>query len=30
MNDIKFNVFVVDDKQTIYPLYTSNKICDKT
>ena len=30
MNDIKFNVFGVDDKQSIYPLYISNKICDKT
>ena len=30
MNDIKFNVFDVDDKQSIYPLYISNKICDKT
>ena len=30
MNDIKFNVFGVDDKQSIYPLYSSNKICDKT
>ena len=30
MNDIKFNVFGVDDTQSIYPLYTSNKICDKT
>ena len=29
MNDIKFNVFGVDDKQSIYPLYMSNKICDK-
>ena len=30
MNDIEFNVFCVDDKQSIYPLYISNKICDKT
>ena len=30
MNDIEFNVFGVDDKQSIYPLYISNKICDKT
>ena len=30
MNDIKFYVFGVDDKQSIYPLYISNKICDKT
>ena len=30
MNDIKFNVFGVDDKQSIYPLYIFNKICDKT
>ena len=30
MNDIKFNVFGVDDKQSIYPLYISNKISDKT
>ena len=30
MNDIKLNVFGVDDKQSIYPLYISNKICDKT
>ena len=30
MNDIKFNVFGVDDKQSIYPLYISNKIDDKT
>ena len=28
MNDIKFNVFSVDDKQSIYPLYISYKICD--
>ena len=25
MNDIKFNVFRIDDKQSIYPLYISNK-----
>ena len=30
MNDIKFNVFGVDDKESIYPLYVSKKICDKT
>ena len=30
MNDITFNVFGVDDTQSIYPLYISNKICDKT
>ena len=30
MNDIKFNVFGVDDKQSIYPIYISNKIYDKT
>ena len=30
MNDIKFNVFGVDDKKSIYPLYISNKNCDKT
>ena len=30
MNNIKFNVFGVDDKQSIYPLYISNKICDTT
>ena len=30
MNDIKFNVFGVDDQQSIYRLYISNKICDKT
>ena len=30
MNDIKFNVFGVNDKQSIYPLYISNEICDKT
>ena len=29
MNYIKFNLFGVDDKQSIYPLYISNKICDK-
>ena len=28
--NIKFNVFGVDDKQPIYPIYISNKICDKT
>ena len=26
MNDIKFNVFGVDDKQSIYPLYISDII----
>ena len=30
MNEIKFNLFVVDDTQSIYPLYISNKFCDKT
>ena len=30
MYDIKFNVFGVDDKQSIYPLYISNKICHKS
>ena len=30
INDIKFNVFGVDDKESIYPLYISNQICDKT
>ena len=30
MNDIKFIVFGVDYKQAIYPVYISNKICDKT
>ena len=25
-----FNVFGVDDKESIYPLCISNKICDKT
>ena len=30
MNDIKFNVFGVDDKESIYPLYISKEICDKT
>ena len=29
MNDIKFNVFGVDDKQSIYPLYISNKFVIK-
>ena len=28
--DIKFNVYGVTKDQTIYPLYTFNKICDKT
>ena len=30
MNDIKFNVFGVGDKESIYPLYISKKNCDKT
>ena len=30
MNDIKFIVFSVDDKESIYPLYISKTICDKT
>ena len=30
MNNIRFNVFGVDDKQSIYPLYNSKKNCDKT
>ena len=30
MNYIKFNVFGIDYKQSIYPLFISNKICDKT
>ena len=30
MNDIRFNVFSEDGTQSIYPLYISNKICDKT
>ena len=30
INDIKFKAFGVDNKQSIYPLYISNKICDKT
>ena len=30
MNVIKFNVFDVDDKQSVYFLYISNNICDKT
>ena len=29
MNDIKFNVFCIDDKQSIYRLYIYNKICGK-
>ena len=29
-DDIRFNVYGVTKYQTIYPLYTSNKICDKT
>ena len=28
-DDIRFNVYGVTKDQTIYPLYTSNKICDK-
>ena len=30
VNDIKFNIFGVHNKQSIYSLYISNKICDKT
>ena len=30
MNDIRFNVFGVCGKQSIYPVHISNKICDKT
>ena len=29
-DDIRFNVYGVTKDQTVYPLYTSNKICDKT
>ena len=29
-DDIRFKVYGVTKDQTIYPLYTSNKICDKT
>ena len=29
-DDIRFNVYGVTKEQTIYPLYTSDKICDKT
>ena len=29
-DDIRFNVFGVDDKQSIYPLSISKKICDRT
>ena len=29
-DDIRFSVYGVTKDQTIYPLYTSNKICDKT
>ena len=29
-DDIRFNVYGVTKDQTIYPLYTSNKNCDKT
>ena len=29
-DDIRFNVYGVTKDQTIYPLYTSNKICDIT
>ena len=29
-DDIRFNVCGVTKDQTIYPLYMSNKICDKT
>ena len=28
--NIKFNVFGVDDKELIYPLYISKRKCDKT
>ena len=28
--NIKFNVFGVDDKEFIYPLYISKRKCDKT
>ena len=29
-DDISFNVYCVTKDQNIYPLYTNNKICDKT
>ena len=29
-DDIRFNVYCVTKDQTIYPLYASNRICDKT
>ena len=29
-DDIRFNVYGATKDQTIYPLYTSYKICDKT
>ena len=29
-DDIRSNVYGVTKDQTIYQLYTSNKICDKT
>ena len=29
-DDFRFNVYGVTKDQTIYPLYTSNRICDKT
>ena len=29
-DDIRFNVYGVDDKQSIYTLYNSKNICDKT
>ena len=29
-DDIRFNVYDVDDKQSIYPLYNSKLNCDKT
>ena len=29
-DDIRFNVYGLTKDQTIYPLYNSNKICDKT
>ena len=29
-DDIRFNVYGVTKDQTVYSLYTSNKMCDKT
>ena len=29
-DDIRFNVYGVDDKQSIYPLYNCKRICDRT